>query len=429
MRWALGIYPPAHFPAIRNGCAAPAQRSLPAWPQFAVAVLYLLVLLVTLLIGARPAVADVAVPQERERYEANLKALREKIHALRVKLDQARSKQDAVRAELRGTEQAISRTTMRLQALDGELADATRQLGALRADAKRHRADLRTHRTTLAGQLRAAYATGRQEYIKLLLNQEHVATVGRIVAYYDYFNRARVKRIDAIADTLQKQQTVEQAIVHKTEELERLRTEQSAGKRQLEAGRKARGVILAKLDREIRDDTQRLQRLMEDERRLNQLLEELQPFLSELPSELGDRQPFPRLKGALAWPSSGRLLARYGAPRKLGKLTWSGVLIGAQEGEGVHAVYHGRVAFADWLRGFGLLLIIDHGDGYMSLYGHNQGLHKNVGDWVEAGDIIASVGSSGGARRAGLYFEIRHNGKPTDPAIWCKSRRHTATGR
>jgi len=317
---------------------------------------------------------------------------------------------------------------MRLQALDGELADTSRQLGALRADAQRHRADLRTQRTTLAGQLRAAYAMGRREYIKLLLNQEDVATAGRIVAYYDYFNRARVKRIDAIADTLQKLQTVEQAIVHKTEELEELRTEQSARKRELEAGRKARGAILAKLDREIRDDTQRLQRLVDDERRLNQLLEGLQPLLSDLPSELGDRQPFPKLKGALAWPSGGRLLARYGAPRKLGKLKWSGVLIGAREGEGVHAIYHGRVAFADWLRGFGLLLIIDHGDGYMSLYGQNQSLHKNVGDWVEAGDVIARVGSSGGARRTGLYFEIRHNGKPTNPATWCKSRRRTAAG-
>lgn len=426
MRRVLGTHPPAHFSAIRNGPAGAAGLSLAALFRSLAAVLYLLL---APLIDAQPAAAGVAAPQERERYETNLKALREKIHALRAKLDHARSQQDAVRMELRGTEQAIGRTTMRLQALDGELADATRQLAALRADAKRHRADLRTHRTTLAGQLRAAYAMGRQEYIKLLLNQENVATAGRIVAYYGYFNRARVKRIDAIADTLQKLQTVEQAIVQKTGELERLRTEQSAARRDLEADREARGVILAKLDREIRDDAQRLQRLVEDERRLNRLLEELQPFLSELPSELGDRQPFPKLKGALAWPSGGRLLARYGAPRKLGKLTWAGVLIGAQEGEGVRAIYHGRVAFADWLRGFGLLLIIDHGDGYMSLYGHNQGLHKNVGDWVEAGDIIASVGSSGGARQTGLYFEIRHNGKPTNPALWCKPRRRTATGR
>jgi len=394
-----------------------------------VAVAYLLALLVTLLIGAQPGAASAAMSQERERHETKLKALREKIHALRAKLDQARSKQDAVRVELRTTEQAISRTVLRLKTVEGELADTTQQLRRLRADAERYRADLQTQRVTLAGQLRAAYAMGRREYIKLLLNQEDVATVGRVVAYYAYFNRARVKRIDAIADTLQRLQGVEQAIVHKTEELEQLRTEQSARKQELEAGRQTRSMVLAKLDREIRDDTQRLQHLMEDERRLNQLLDELQPLMSDLPSKLGDRKPFPQLKGALAWPSNGRLLARYGAPRKLGKLKWSGVLIGAREGEDVHVIYHGRVAFADWLRGFGLLLIIDHGDGYMSLYGHNQSLHKKVGDWVEAGDTIASVGSSGGARRAGLYFEIRYNGKPTNPAAWCKPGRRTAAAR
>ena len=142
----------------------------------------------------------------------------------------------------------------------------------------------------------------------------------------------------------------------------------------------------------------------------------------DLPTEQGERKAFAGLRGKLKWPSRGRLANRYGSRRKEGKLKWQGVMIKAPEGTEVTAISHGRIAFSDWLRGFGLLTIIDHGDGYMSLYGGNQSLYKEVGDWVEAGDVIASVGNSGGHRETALYFEIRHNGKPTNPLKWCRNK-------
>lgn len=171
--------------------------------------------------------------------------------------------------------------------------------------------------------------------------------------------------------------------------------------------------------------------MQEDERRLQRLLDSLAtaprdnsqtPAEGELASEGTEHTPFLTLRGRLQWPSRGKLTTRYGSARKVGKLKWQGVNIKAPEGTEVHAISHGRVAFSDWLRGFGLLTIIDHGDGYMSLYGGNQSLFKEVGDWVEAGEVIAGVGNSGGRKNSALYFEIRHNGKPTNPLKWCRNK-------
>ena len=193
--------------------------------------------------------------------------------------------------------------------------------------------------------------------------------------------------------------------------------------------------MLDTLNQQILAKGERLSLLVEDERRLQRLLDSLAtapPPTSpdagpettdpELTSEASEHKPFAQLQGHLRWPSRGRLSTLFGTARKVGKLKWQGVNISAPEGTEVHAISHGRVAYSDWLRGFGLLIIIDHGEGYMSLYGGNQSLFKEVGDWVEAGEVIASVGNSGGHKDSALYFEIRHNGKPTSPLKWCRNK-------
>jgi len=148
------------------------------------------------------------------------------------------------------------------------------------------------------------------------------------------------------------------------------------------------------------------------------LLEQLRKALSDIPPDIGDLQPFGKLLGKLSLPARGRISHHFGSRRSTGKLRWQGITIDASEGNEVRAIYHGRVAFADWLRNFGMLIIIDHGDGYMSLYAHNQALYRDVGEWVDQGDVIATIGNSGGQDQSGLYFEIRHNGTPADPSRW-----------
>jgi septal ring factor EnvC (AmiA/AmiB activator) len=180
--------------------------------------------------------------------------------------------------------------------------------------------------------------------------------------------------------------------------------------------------LLAALEREIGAKDRRLKALVEDEARLQRVLATLRRALADLPRGFDAEKPFPTQRGHLPWPASGSVKAAFGARRGVGELKWNGILIAAPEGRAVHAVHRGRVAFADWLRGFGLLMIVDHGDGYMSLYGHNQHLLKEVGEWVEAGEAVASVGASGGRAESGLYFEIRHDGRPVDPVRWLARR-------
>lgn len=355
-----------------------------------------------------------------------LEQLRQQIHALRSELDIDKERKQDLQSRLRNIETRIGKVTALLRGLKKQLRRQRNELNKLQKRRKSLQADLQVQRVNLARQIRSAYAIGQQEYLKILLNQQDPAAVTRTLTYYDYFNQARLRRIKSIDTKLVDLKTVEEKIEQKTEQLERNRAEQAREKGQLEQTRGERKTVLAKLDQQIQAKGEQLAILLEDQRRLQQLLNRLvdEPVEQalDLPTEQGERQSFARLRGKLRWPSPGNLANRYGSRRKVGKLKWQGVMITAPEGTNVTAISHGRVAFSDWLRGFGLLTIIDHGDGYMSLYGGNQSLYKEVGDWVEAGDVIASVGNSGGHRETALYFEIRHNGKPTNPLKWCRNK-------
>ena len=362
-------------------------------------------------------------PASRQAKEAELAHLRTRIDSLRHDLQQVKTRHDGLRDALRRSEERVAVLADKLRTLDGQLRRQHERLSGLRQQQANLDDLLDEQRSHLERQVSAAYAMGRQEYMKILLNQEDPATVGRILTYYDFLNRARSERIAALRRTLAEMERVQTAISTETARLQQLRTRQQAELAELSDSRKERARVLVKLESEIQSKDQRLVTMLKDEKELQALIKALVEALSDIPPELGSGKPFGQLRGTLPWPAHGPLQIGFGAPRSVGNLRWQGVVIAASEGSAVKAVSHGRVAFADYLRGYGLLIIIDHGDGYMSLYGHNQSLYKETGDWVNAGDTIATVGDSGGQRQAGLYFEIRRNGRPRDPVRWCRRDR------
>jgi septal ring factor EnvC (AmiA/AmiB activator) len=367
-------------------------------------------------------------PQSVETREAELAGVRERIAEVQRLLRSAEGERRGLSLELEETERRIGETARRLHVLAGRLEAHAKELQGLETKREDQQRQLAVHRETLARQVRAAYAMGRQERLKILLNQQDPAMVSRVMVYYDYFNRARAEQVRHVRESLDQLADTEAAIRGQQEQLLALRSSELKEKRTLEDARARRSEVLAALNREIRTKGEQLAGLREDEDSLQRLIEELRAALAAIPADIGDRPPFASRRGELPWPAGGSLAARYGSPRQAGELRWDGVLISAPEGQEVKAIDHGRVAFADWLRGFGLLLIIDHGDGYMSLYGHNQSLFKETGEWVEAGEPVALVGTSGGRSHAGLYFGIRYKGRPVDPGTWCRPSRGGRVG-
>ena len=239
------------------------------------------------------------------------------------------------------------------------------------------------------------------------------------MAYYHYLSRARVNDILKVQELVAQLNGVKTQLRNEHQELKALEADQLLKREQLELARSERSTLLAKLEQQIGSEQEELTQLKQKAARLEKLLDDLKNALTDLPPEGTFNQPFRSMQGQLPLPVNGSISARFGQSKGMGVL-WEGIFVDAQEGTVVQSIFPGRVAFADWLRGFGLLLILDHGDGYMSLYSHNQMLHKQVGDWVNAGETIAQVGSSGGLKKTGLYFEIRHNGEPHNPLMWCK---------
>ncbi len=360
---------------------------------------------------------------------AELKKLRSVIKTLQNELNVARSSHDKLRQELRHHEKKIGNISSELTQLNSQLKTHTRALRKQQKQEKLLRSELHNHRSTLKQQVRSAYTIGNQGHLKLLLNQQSPATLGRVLSYYDYFIKVRAKNINEVTVKLTKVEKLQASIKQEKFKLEQIQHSLSEEKQALGQTKKRRVSILAKLDKDIRSKGQKLGNMLEDEKRLERLLKTLKQALPDFPDQAETLTSFARQKGYLQWPVKGRLRAKYGSSRKMGKLRWQGVVINAREGSEVSAISHGQVVFSDWLQGYGLLVIIDHGDNFMSLYGFNQSLYKGPGDWVEAGDIIATVGESGGQTKSGLYFEIRKNGKPTNPSRWCSNKKNKKSAR
>lgn len=351
--------------------------------------------------------------------QADLDALRERLQALTRDAERAQESRNDARAQLAETEKKIAAAAKRIRRTGAERESNQRRLGDLQERKRAQQRELDGHRHALATQIRASYISGRQDYLKLLLNQEDPAEVGRVLTYYRYFDQARRDEIAEIDAQLNELTRIEAAIAEENRSLTKLSERLERERATLVAMQGERRGILADLDETLQDKSRQLERLREDERQLADLLKRLQRELADIPADVGADAAFSKLRGKLRWPTSGPRMVDFGAPRGSGQPNWQGVVIQADEGTDVRAVARGRVAFADWLYGYGMVLILDHGDGYMSLYAYNQSLVKDRGDWTEAGEVIALVGNSGGHKTPALYFEIRHNGKPDNPARWC----------
>lgn len=360
-----------------------------------------------------------AEEKSSEDKSEELKTLRNQIEDVKSGLDAAKSESEKLQGELRQSEIAIGRESLKLKGLEEQIQKRYDRLDELNLVITEHEKTLDVERARLAQQVRAAYMTGRSDYLKLLLNQEDPAKVGRVLAYYDYYNRERINTIKSINDKVDLINELRSNIVSETKLLEELKKRQLAKSEELKAWRESRNTILARLEDEIDTKGQELKSLQEHERKLTALINKLDNRQDAI-SFFEDVPPFDTLKGKLQWPAQGKLLNSFGSRRKGNSLKWTGVTIGASAGKEVQAVHTGKVIFADWFRNLGLLIIIDHGGGYMTLYGYNQSLLKKQGDWVLAGEPIALVGDSGGQTRPGVYFEIRHRGKPLNPVLWCK---------
>jgi len=349
-----------------------------------------------------------------------LKQVREKIDALQTDLSNLRDRRDVEQKELRTTEKEIGRLTRNLQDLRLKQEKQRIHLQDLEQQQRQQKETIKQQLDTLTTQLRTAYMTGRQEYLKMFLNQQEPQQIGRILTYYDYFNHARVGHIDQLRTNLADLDRSSVQIEQERHKITLLTEQLNSQKQALNRSRLARDKALAVLKQDIGKGSGRLEQLRKDEQQLAGLLSRLTKARAD--SAKNSPSPFSLTGNLLPWPVEGSIKAGFGNPRTP-ELNWKGVLIEAIEGQSVHAILPGKIVFADWLRGYGLLVIIDHGSGYMSLYGYNQSLQKETGTRVESGETIATVGSSGGNEHAGLYFEIRHNGQPVDPAKWCVARK------
>ena len=353
-----------------------------------------------------------------------LSQLRTRLERLEHSLEHTRGERDAQREALRNIEVQIGDTLRRLRQLGIERRRQQEQLLKLRTQQQQERHEIGAQLHQLENEARAAYILGRQEYLKLLLNQEDPATVSRVLTYYRYLQRARTEQIAAARTALGRLTRLGSLIQRRQQALARLRVDQLGKRRALLHTEARRRILLASLNRRFASQSQEVERLRSNERRLGRLVKGIQSAIAgTAPVPLpGPNSRFAEFRGRLPLPVAGRIVDRFGEPEGIGNLRWQGIFLAAPEGSKVISVFNGRVAFANWLRGFGLLMIIDHGDGYMSLYAHNQSLYEQTGDWVRAGQVIATVGNTGGARQSGLYFEVLHDERPVNPLNWCRMR-------
>ncbi|TBU78855.1 peptidase M23 [Pseudomonas daroniae] len=398
-----------------------------------------------------PAFADQKADTQKQ-----LEAARADVAELKKLLEKLQQDKSGVQKQLQATETEMGNLENQVKSLRDELQESEEELKRLDQEKKKLQGARLEQQRLIGIQARAAYQGGRQEYIKLLLNQQNPEKFSRTLTYYDYLAEARMEQLTAFNETLRQLDNVEKDISHHQAQLQEQKSQLDKRSNELAAVRKERQIALAKLNKDYAARDQRLKAREQEQANLARVLKTIEETLARQAREAEqERQralaaarekpaaptaktpdsgplvssgasyggPFANAKGKLPWPVNGRLVARYGTPRgEDARTKWDGVLIGASAGSQVRAVHGGRVVFADWLRGSGLLVILDHGNGYLTLYGHNQSLLKDAGDIVKAGDPIATVGTSGGQDTPALYFAIRQQGRASDPAQWCRAQ-------
>ena len=398
-----------------------------------------------------PAFAD-----EKADAQKQLEAARSDVAELKKLLDKLQQEKSGVQKDLRKTETEMGQLEKQVKGLQNELQQSEEEIRRLDQEKKKLQGARLEQQRLIGIQARAAYQSGRQEYVKLLLNQQNPEKFSRTLTYYDYLSEARLEQLATFNETLRQLANVERDIASQQAQLLEQKSALDDQRERLAQARKERQLALAKLSQEFSARDRKLKARQQEQAQLAQVLKTIEATLARQAREaeqarqralLAAREqrrsnaaastgsgplvssgavyggPFAQARGKLPWPVDGRLVARYGTPRGGDARTkWDGVLIGASAGSQVRAVHGGRVVFADWLRGAGLLVILDHGNGYLSLYGHNQSLLKDAGEVVKAGEPIATVGTSGGQDTPALYFAIRQQGRPSDPAQWCRAQ-------
>ncbi len=366
-----------------------------------------------------------ALPQDhsgggdrQQQVERQLEQLQHDIRQLQSQLNAARSDHQATQHQLREMDLEIQQSTQAIRALDGQLAEHREELARLEQEREQQLQQMELDQQQLAEQVGATYRLSRQSRLKLVLNQDDPARLNRLLAYYGHINRAQSEKILSLRKTLAQLADIHERIGQQLQEIAgaQLLLQQELEQKQLQ--RESRQQLLAQLHDQIGDNEAQLREFEQNRRDLEAVLEKLNDVLADIPRDLGQHVSVSAQKRQLPVPVNARVRKAFGQQRS-GGMYWQGWMFDASPGSEVKAIAYGRVAFADWLRGYGLMIIIDHGEGFMSLYGYNESLLWEVGDWVEPGTVIATVGSNS-AGEQGLYFELRKDGKALDPAGWLK---------
>ncbi|OGS83122.1 MAG: peptidase M23 [Gallionellales bacterium GWA2_59_43] len=371
---------------------------------------------------ALPGIAHAGKPEELDN-------LRKRIAAMQRDLEKTSESKSEAADALRVSERAISDSNRELASIFEQQRVADSRLAKLQTEAQRLSNSISGQQSRLGELLYRQYLDGQQDYLKLLLNNRDPNQAARDLTYYRYIARNRAAWLASMRGDLEALDEVSRSTREQREQLDRLRTEQLSQKKTLEKEQRARQQMLGNISQQLRQQRREIGRLQHNEQRLAQLVEKIAKMLAQpksrslfrnddLPDDRFDGKPFGQLKGKLTLPVKGTVANRYGDTRPDSTVRWKGLFLRTSAGQSVKAVAAGRVVFADWLRGFGNLIILDHGKGYMSLYGNNETLYKQVGDVLRGGDTLASVGNSGGNEDSGLYFELRHESKPMDPLTW-----------
>jgi len=365
------------------------------------------------------AAGSASAQNEEEQARAELEQLQKQIELVTRELASARTQLNDQQEQLRATELRLGQLQREISSNLAAIASTEQELVVLEARQRELEQARDAQQVRIGTELRAAWQMGQQGTLKVLLSQESPHNVARAMTYYRYLFHARNNLLADYRATLEELISVRARSEAAAGELLAQQATLEAQQQEVLSSRQEREQLVASLAASISSQDQELQQLERDRQELEALLDAIAQAVVELRLP-EDYQPFASVRGKLSWPVDGRRGNSFGASRGAGGMRWQGINLVADEGSAVRAIHHGRVVYADWLRGSGLLLILDHGDGYMSLYAHNQSLLKDVGEWVAPGTQISTVGSSGGLDQSSLYFEIRKDGKPVDPVVWCR---------
>ncbi len=367
--------------------------------------------------------AGLALPSQaqsdEEKTRAQLQQLEADIKDITSEISAASGRQNTLQGQLRQAEVELGTLQRAMTENQQAVAAGTKQLAEMEQQRTQQEQARDQQKARIAQELKTAWQMGRQGQIKVLLNQENPHTVARSLAYYRYFFQARTSLLDQYRKALLELQELQQRIDLTQAELKIRDQTLQQQQADLTAAQAKRQLAMSELKASISSKSAQLKQKEEDRKQLEELLRTIEKAIIDLQVP-ANSAPFKSARGNMPWPIKGKPSNQFDRPRNEGKMRWQGITIPAQEGATVKAIHHGRVVYAGWLRGSGLLLIIDHSDGYMSLYAHNASLRREVGEWVSAGTPVSTVGNTGGEDQTALYFEIRHNGKPTNPANWLK---------